>query len=90
MLTTVTKATGAMLTLDVQVCSVAAALEDSKSARSAQSDNLQQLEALQHRYFTLSLSLTSSEHDAHVMYSGHDCGFDITEGFTPRWLTPRR
>ena len=80
MLTTVTKAAGSMLT---------PALQDSKSAKS---DNLQQLEAVQHRYFTLSrlsLSLTSSEHDAHVMCPGRDCGFDITQAFTPRWLTPR-
>ena len=56
MLTTVTKALGSMLTLHVEVCGVAAALQDSKSARSAKSNNLQQLEAVQHRCFTLSLS----------------------------------
>ena len=89
MLTTVTEAAGSMLTLHVQVCCVTAALQDSQSARSAKSDNLQQLEAVQHKYFTLSRSLTSSEHDAHVMYPGHDCGFDITQTFTPRWLTPK-
>ena len=32
---------------------------------------------------------TSSEHDAHLMYPGQDPGFDITQTFRPKWLTPK-